>query len=84
MAGEEDESQEGQESFVLGNLTLLAGILEGAGGGDTGGTRAPSPVQEEHGPFLLRRDASAINRLFNALWPGPGKPQPVHIPCCWH
>lgn len=83
MAGEEDESQEGQEYFVLGNLTLLAGIPAGAGGEDSGGTQAPSPMQEEHRPFLLRRDASAINRLFNALWPDLGKPQPMHIPCCW-
>lgn len=84
MAGEEDESQEGQEYFVLGSLTFLAGIPEGAGDGDNGGTQAPSPMQEKHRSFLLMRDASAINRLFNALWPGLGKPQPMLIPCCWH
>lgn len=70
--------------LVLGNVTYLAGIPEGAGGGDSDGTQAPGPVQEENRPFLLRRDVSAINRLFNALWPGLGKPQPMHIPCCWH
>lgn len=55
MAGEKDESQEGQKYFGLGNLTLLAGIPVGAGGGDSGGTQAPSHMQEEHRPFLLRR-----------------------------
>lgn len=38
------------------------------------------PYAGEYRPFLPGRDTSAINSLFNAPRPGPGKPRPMHIP----